>query len=160
MRVVRNVTLYHITKKENLPGIKKEGLRTKYMKVRKENELLGLPNSGLIYTVLDKHKLVKPVKSDKYVMISITLPKNIYDNMEKIEGDPVWHWANKLGEKKAKEKIAEAFRKVNPEKFGNMTTDEIFRDATPFEYMSPDNCIVFKEDIDPKYISVVSSSLN
>ena len=56
------------------------------MKVRKENELLGLPNSGLIYTVLDKHKLVKPVKSDKYVMISITLPKNIYDNMEKIEG--------------------------------------------------------------------------
>lgn len=147
----RYVTLYHVTKKENLPSIKREGLKTKYYKQREYYKYMGIKDTGLIYFVKDRSKLVKPLKDDRYVLITVKIPIEVYNRMDKIEGDPEY-WASNQDASFWNELVAESLRKTYPEKFGKMSTKEIMKDATPFDYESPDNSVCIKEDIDPKYI--------
>ena len=144
------ITLFHVTKISNLPSIRREGLKTKYFKQREENKYLGIKETGLIYLVKDKNKLVKPHIPGKTAIISITLPLSVFEKMDKLFGDPEWHVAQKV--KNWDETKAESLRKAYPEKFGKMSTEEIMKDSTPLEYGCPENCICLKEDIDPKYI--------
>ena len=147
------VVLYHITKRINLPSILKEGLKTRYFKQREENKYLGIEDTGLIYLVRDKGKLVKPFRPDKDVILEITIPLVIFTKMNKLFGDPEWYLAQKVDN--WEETKAEALRKAYPGRFGNMTTEEIMREATPLEYQSPENTVCIKDDIAPEYIKTL-----
>lgn len=149
----RYVTLYHVTKKENIPSIKREGLKTKYYKQREYHKYMGIKDTGIIYFTKDKSKLVKPLKDDRYVLITVKIPIEVYNRMDKIEGDPEY-WASNQDANTWKELVAESFRKTYPEKFGKMSTKEIMKDATPFEYGSPDNCVCIRCDIPKEYIYI------
>ena len=148
------VTLYHVTKVENLPSIRKEGLKTKYFKTREENKCLGIKDTGLIYLVKDKNKLVKPIRpGGRYALVTIKIPTDVYNKMEKIEGDPEWWIAQKVPN--WNETKAESLRKAHPSKFGMISTEDIMKYSTPLDWGSPENCVCIKEDISPKYISLV-----
>lgn len=145
-----SITLYHVTKIENIPSIKREGLKTKYYKQREDYKYLGINDTGLIYFVKDKSKLVKPMKPDRYTIITIKIPLEVYNKMSKLEGDPEWWVSQRVNN--WEETRAESLRKAYPGKFGKMSTYEIMKDSTPLENGAPDNCVCIKEDIDPKYI--------
>ena len=145
-----SITLYHVTKIENIPNIKREGLKTKYFKQREENKYLGIKDTGLIYFVKDKKKLVKPLKPGKDMLLTVKIPIKVYNKMNKLEGDPEW-WISQRVDNWYEVK-AESLRKANPGKFGKITAEEIRRNSTPLEYGSPDNCVCIKEDISPEYI--------
>lgn len=147
------VVLFHVTKRINLPSILREGLKTKYFKQREENKYLGIKDTGLIYLVRDKGKLVKPFRPDKDVILEITIPLDIFKGMDKQLGDPEWWLSQEVDN--WEEVKAEALRKANPGRFGRMTTEEIMKEATPLEYGSPENTVCIKTDIAPEYIKTL-----
>ena len=145
------ITLYHVTKKENIPSIKRDGLKVKYHKQREYYKHMGIDDTGIIYLTKDKTKLVKPLKDDRYTLITIKIPIKVYNKMDKIEGDPEY-WAAGQDVNTWRKLVVDSFRKTYPEKYGKLSEKDIMKNATPFEYMSPDNSVCVLCDIPKQYI--------
>ena len=144
------VTLYHVTKKENLQEILKYGLLINKFKDRPENKLLGISKTGLIYFNLDKNKLVKPLRKDKDILLKIEIPRDVYDKMPKILGDPEWEISKK--QRDYFKYKAEIMKKAYPESFKDKSIEDIRKKATPLEYMSPENTVCLLCDVPKEYI--------
>jgi len=142
--------LYHVTKKEYVPFILKDGLLTNKFKPRLENEKIGIDSSTkAIYLVKDPNKLVKPFRPDKDSILEINIPDNIYSKMNKVEGDLEWPFMKKMGLRKYRSYRAQLMADLYPEK---MTYQEAYDNCTDGNFMSPENTVCILEDIPPRYI--------
>ena len=149
------IVLYHVTRAENVPSILRDGLKVKYSKERLENSLLGLPKQEAIYLVKDPQKLVKPMRPEKDVILKITLPVSVYNNMEKHEGDLEWEIMRNrrdYGRFRAK-----TMKRAYPESFNGESVEEIMAKSTPLEWMDSSNTVCILEDIPAKYIKQYKS---
>lgn len=98
--------LYHVTKKEYVPFIMKDGLLTSKFKPKLENEKIGIDSTTkVIYLVKDPNKLVKPFRQDKDSILEIDIPDDVYSKMNKVEGDLEWPFMKKKWDSKNIEAI-------------------------------------------------------
>ena len=146
------IVLYHVTRAENVPSILRDGLKVKYFKERPENSLLGLPKQEAIYLVKDPQKLVKPMRPEKDVILKITLPVSVYNNIKKHEGDLEWEiMKNRSDYGRFRAKI---MKRAYPGSFEGMSVKDIETRSTPLEWMDPSNTVCIMEDIPAKYIKL------
>lgn len=155
------INLYHVTKTENIDGIKKFGLKVDKCRERKENELMGITQKA-IYFVKNPNKLVKPVKNTKYSIIKLSIPKNIYDRMKKHDGNFVWDIIKDIPNEDDRIKyVFDIFKKAYPanyeKNYEGKSLEELKKLTTPLEYLAPDNTVLILEDIPPKYISNIKN---
>lgn len=150
----KKITLYHVTRVENVPSIKREGLLTKYFNNRRpEHRLLGIKDTGLIYFNLDPNKLTKKEWNVKKALVVVEIPIDVYEKMDRLEGDPMW-WRLK-DDPNWQETLFEVFKKIRPDVFGKITIEEFMKKCTPLEWCSPENAVCLKEDVSPEYIKKV-----
>lgn len=153
------VTLYHVTKKENVPSILREGLKgskatehanTASMKTGLPKELI----ENKIYLSRNLNNLVmRP--NDKRVILKVEVPMFVYNSWRDL-GDPIRSYFKNYKEygdhylKQVEEKNPEVYNKIS------INLSEFWkriRDA--WNNMSPENEIVIDKDIPTKYISVL-----
>lgn len=152
----KQVILYHTTKLGNLPAILKEGLKVSHTRPRPWDIDRGLSWSPVIYTSVNPKKLTKPYIMGKTVVLKITLPWEVFESLKHRQGDPEYDLLmKKYGGDQIKfaKDTFEVFKKYNP-KLKEMSFEEFIKSGTDLEWASPDNCICFYDDIDPRYITI------
>lgn len=149
-----DVKLYHVTKIINIPSIKREGLKIKYYKTRQDNLLMGINDKDFLYFVLDRHKLVKPLRVGKEAIIEFSIPKDIFDKMKKSFGDPEYYIYKKHKDINSwVDYRISIFKKLDPIKFKDLTRERFLEESTSLEYMSPENTVIIFEDVPKEYIT-------
>lgn len=153
------VTLYHVTKKENVPSILREGLkRSKATEdINSASMRTDLPKELIenkIYLSRNLNNLVmRP--NDKRVILKVEVPMFVYNSWRDL-GDPIRSYFKNYKEygdhylKQVEEKNPEVYNKIS------INLSEFWkriRDA--WNNMSPENEIVIDKDIPAKYISVL-----
>lgn len=155
------VTLWHVTKKENVPSILKEGLKKSKAteNIGTASMKTGLPERLLrnkIYLSKSIDDLVmKP--NDKKVILRIDVPMKVYKTWKDV-GDPI-RKAFKNGDELADFWIN--YVKTNqPEYYKRQLekgeTDESLYEkfSKSWDDVSPERMIVIEKDIPPEYISI------
>lgn len=153
------VRLYHTTKVENVPGILREGLKVSKARSRPWDREIGIDiqDSGLIYTSVNPEKLTKPVIPGKTVLLMIEIPGTDFQGLRKRYGDPEYDFyinTCRGSEELFYRKTLEKFQSHDPLKWRGVTVEDVKKRSTPIEWMSPDNCVCFMEDLKPEWISV------
>lgn len=154
-----SIKLYHVTKSENIPSIKKSGLKISYYKTRHDNSIMGIKETNMLYFVLDKKKLVKPFRPGKDAIVEITLPLSIFEKMKKQYGDPEWYIYLKYKNKDYFEYRCSVFKQLDPIKFKDLTPERLKQEMTNVNYLAPDNTVIIFEDIPNKYITNIYYSV-
>lgn len=130
------VTLYHVTKKENVPSILREGLK------------------GLVYLSRDLNNLGAMKLNDKRVVLKVEVPIEEFKKWRDV-GDPIRNsFKNKY---KWTEYYIDYVKKNKPEFLIKIGGEQKLRNLClqVWENVSPENTMVLDKDIPPKYISVL-----
>lgn len=153
------ITFYHVTKKENVPSILREGLkRSKAIEdINSASIRTGLPKELIknkIYLSRNLNNLVmRP--NDKRVILKVEVPMSVYNSWRDL-GDPIRSYFKNY--KEYGNHYLKQVEKKNPEVYNKISINlsEFWkRIRNAWNNMSPENEIVIDKDIPAKYISVL-----
>lgn len=153
------VTLYHVTKKENVPSILREGLKGSKATESSNTASMktGLPIEklrGLVYLSRDLNNLGAMELNDKRVVLKVEVPIGEFKKWRDI-GDPIRNsFKNKYEWTKY---YIDYVKKNKPEFLIKIGGEQKLRNLClqVWENVSPENTMVLDKDIPPKYISVL-----
>ena len=153
------ITLYHVTKKENVSNILREGLKGSKATENSNTASMktGLPIEklkGLVYLSRSLDNLSAMKLNDKRVILKIEVPVEDFKKWKDV-GDPIrnsfrnkYEWA---------EYYIDYVKKNKPEFLIKIGGEQKLRNLClqVWENVSPENTMVLNKDIPAKYISVL-----
>lgn len=159
MNYGNTVTLYHVTKKENIPNILREGLKGSKAIENSNTASMktGLPIEklkGLVYLSRSLDNLSAMELNDKRVILKIEVPVEEFKKWKDV-GDPIRNsFRNKYDWAKY---YIDYIKKNKPEFLIKIGGEQKLRNLClqVWENVSPENTMVLNKDIPAKYISVL-----